>query len=110
MKFEMQDGKGNQYFLTTEPDKSYERGAERYSKVQKRATFKSAKENDPKLSPRKRQSIRMNCRTYTFISGMRLEGSNQACEERHTVMGQNGPYKAIEIVMADGIKEYAPAA
>lgn len=53
----------------------------------------------------RRGDIKLNFAEHIlFISGMRVEESNQACEERHIVMGQNGPYKATEIIMADGNK------
>lgn len=39
-----------------------------------------------------------------FISGMKVEESNSICEEKCIVVGQNGPQKASDFIMADGNK------
>lgn len=53
----------------------------------------------------RRGDIKMHFTEYIlFISGMRVEENNSTREERCIVVGQNGPYKASEIIMADGNK------
>lgn len=63
MKFEMQDGKGNQYFLTTEPDKSYERGAARY---RKEPHLSQPRKTTQETFPRRRD-IKMNFAEHILL-------------------------------------------